>query len=324
MSTNIIHSLIVKIIRGITPQKNWSPCALTIGNFDGVHRGHQALLKELTSEAKSLGIPSCVMTFEPHPIEYFAPDKAPSRLLNLRDKAAALSALGIDYMILVHFNETFSKFSAKEFESQILHKQLLVKSLFIGDDFQYGSQRLGNFSSLVKAGHELGYKVQNIHTVSEGDLRISSSAIRQAIAAGDMEFASQLLGRPYTISGHVIHGEKLGRNLGFPTLNISVANRFHKRQPAASGIFIARVHGLGDKPYQAVASLGKRPTVDDSGRYLLEAHVFDFDEYVYGKLIQVELIKKIRDEEKYADLHALEAAIGSDAKVAKEFFTKPL
>ena len=310
----------MKVIRGIPPVANWTPCALTIGNFDGVHRGHQALLKKLVQTAKAQNLQSCVMTFEPHPIEYFAPEKAPTRILSLRDKLKALASVGIDQVLVVHFNQHFANLSPDEFVKTILVQGLQVKSILIGDDFHYGAKRAGNFSSLQAAGKENGFSVERMDTLLESNERISSSAIRKALEQGHLEQARQLLGRPYLLSGHVLHGQKLGRTLGFPTLNISLANKLHRRKPAAEGIFIAQVHGLSDNPLPAVASLGQRPTVDDSGRYLLEVHIFNFNQSVYGKLVQIELIEKIRDEEKYNDLEALQNAIWQDALAAKNYF----
>ena len=310
----------MKVIRGIPPVANWTPCALTIGNFDGVHRGHQALLKKLVATAKAQNLQSCVMTFEPHPIEYFAPEKAPYRILSLRDKLEALAKVGIDQVLVVHFNQHFANLSPEEFVKTILVQGLQVKSILIGDDFHYGAKRAGNFSTLQEAGKVEGFSVERMDTLMESNERISSSAIRTALEQGHLEKARQLLGRPYMLSGHVLHGQKLGRSLGFPTLNISLANKLHRRKPAAQGIFIAQVHGLSDNPLPAVASLGQRPTVDDSGRYLLEVHIFNFNQSVYGKLVQIELIEKIRDEEKYNDLEALQNAIWQDALAAKNYF----
>jgi len=260
------------------------------------------------------------MTFEPHPIEYFAPEKAPARILNLRDKLEALAEVGIDQVLVIHFNQLFANLSPDDFVKKILVDSLKVQSILIGDDFHYGSKRAGNFSNLVEAGLKYGFSVENMATFEENQVRISSSAIRSALSQGDLRLARQLLGRPYMLSGHVLHGQKLGRTLGFPTLNVSLANKLQLRKPAAEGIFIAQVHGLSDNPLPAVASLGQRPTVDDSGRYLLEVHVFNFNQSVYGKLVRIELIEKIRDEEKYNDLETLQNAINQDAALAKNYF----
>ncbi len=312
----------MNVFRGPTQFSAGPACALTIGNFDGVHRGHHALLKELKKGATEKGLVSCVMTFEPHPKEFFAPEQAPPRILNLRDKLSAFADIGIDRIVVEHFNSAFAKLTPEEFVSEILVKRLNAKSILIGDDFCYGAKRAGNFTSLKAAGEKLGFEVSSIHTVVESGERISSSALRTALANGDMTQASKLLGRHYAISGHVIHGQQLGRTLGFPTLNLAVANHLHHRKPATSGIFTAQVIGLADKPLPAVASLGVRPTVEDEGRVLLETHIFDYQKDVYGKIITVELLEKIRDEAKYDSLEKLTQAIATDAKHARNYFQK--
>jgi riboflavin kinase/FMN adenylyltransferase len=235
---------------------------------------------------------------------------------------AAFAQIGIDRVVVEHFNAAFARLSPDEFVSQILVKQLNAKWILIGDDFCYGAKRAGNFASLKAAGEQYGFAVSSIDTVVDDGERISSSALRTALADGDMTQASKLLGRPYGISGHVIHGQKLGRTLGFPTLNLAVANHLHHRKPATSGIFTAQVLGLSDQPLPAVASLGVRPTVEDAGRVLLETHIFDFHQDVYGKIITVELLEKIRDEAKYTDLDALTKAIAADAAHARNYFQK--
>ncbi|MFZ4063197.1 MAG: bifunctional riboflavin kinase/FAD synthetase [Polynucleobacter sp.] len=312
----------MNVFRGPTQFSAGPACALSIGNFDGVHRGHRALLKQLREGALEKGLVSCVMTFEPHPKEFFSPEQAPPRILNLRDKLAAFAQMGIDRVVVEHFNSAFARLTPEQFVLEILVKQLNTKWILIGDDFCYGAKRAGNFASLKVAGEKYGFEVSSIHTVLEDGERISSSALREALAAGDMEQASKLLGRPYGISGHVIHGQKLGRTLGFPTLNLAVANHLHHRKPATTGIFTAQVIGLGNKPLPAVASLGVRPTVEDEGRVLLETHIFDYDKDVYGKIITVELLEKIRDEAKYPDLDTLTQAIAADATHARNYFQK--
>jgi riboflavin kinase/FMN adenylyltransferase len=312
----------VNVFRGPTPFSAGPACALSIGNFDGVHRGHRALLKQLVEGAKERDLVSCVMTFEPHPKEFFAPEQAPPRIMNLRDKLAAFSKIGIDRVVVEHFNSAFARLSPEEFVSEIIVKRLNAKWILIGDDFCYGAKRAGNFASLKAAGQQYGFEVSSIQTILEDGERISSSALRAALANGDMLQAEKLLGRPYGISGHVIHGQKLGRTLGFPTLNLAVANHLHHRKPATTGIFTAQVIGLSEKPLPAVASLGVRPTVEDQGRVLLETHIFDYQQDVYGKIITVELLEKIRDEAKYDDLDTLTNAIAADAAHARNYFQK--
>jgi riboflavin kinase/FMN adenylyltransferase len=260
------------------------------------------------------------MTFEPHPREFFAHkagdlSKAPPRIANLRDKLQSLSDNGIDRVIVEHFSAPFAALTPQEFTEKVLVEGLHVKWLMVGDDFCYGARRAGNVQMLLEAGKHYGFHVETLPTVMNGSIRISSSAVRAALAEGDFRHAQALLGHPYAISGHVIHGQKLGRTLGFPTLNLRVPHR-----PALSGIFIVQVHGLAAQPLPAVASLGVRPTVDDSGRVLLEVHVFDFAENCYGKQVRVEFLHKIRDEEKYVDLPTLTAAIDRDAAIARDFF----
>jgi riboflavin kinase / FMN adenylyltransferase len=230
--------------------------------------------------------------------------------------------MGIDRVVVEHFNSAFAKLSPEEFVSEIIVKRLNTKWILIGDDFCYGAKRTGNFSSLKAAGERYGFEVSSINTILENGERISSSLLRSALANGDLSQAEKLLGRPYGISGHVIHGQQLGRQLGFPTLNLAVANHLHHRKPATTGIFTAQVNGLSDKPLPAVASLGVRPTVEDEGRVLLETHIFDYNQDAYGKIITVELLEKIRDEEKYPDLETLTSAIASDAKHARNYFLK--
>jgi riboflavin kinase / FMN adenylyltransferase len=310
----------MKVFRGLPNAAARAPCALTIGNFDGVHRGHQALLARVRAAADRLGLESAVMTFEPHPREFFARrmgdlSKAPPRIANLRDKLQALDNNGVDRVIVEHFSEHFAAQSPQTFVEQVLVEGLHVKWLMVGDDFCYGAKRAGNVAMLAEAGRQYGFEVEVLPTVRNGDTRISSSAVRAALAAGDFPQAQALLGHPYAISGHVIHGAKLGRDIGFPTLNLRVPHR-----PALGGIFIVQVHGLGGKPLPAVASLGVRPTVEDAGRVLLEVHVFDFAQHCYGKLVRIEFLKKIRDEEKFIDLPTLVKAIERDADQARAFF----
>jgi riboflavin kinase / FMN adenylyltransferase len=311
----------MKVFRGLPNAASRAPCALTIGNFDGVHRGHQALLARVREAASRLGVEAAVMTFEPHPREFFAHlagdlSKAPTRIANLRDKLQSLENNGVDRVIVEHFNAHFAAMPPQDFIEKVLVQGLHVKWLMVGEDFCFGAKRAGNVATLIEAGKRLGFEVHALPTVMNDGVRISSSAVRAALAQGDFEHAKQLLGHPYAISGHVVHGKKLGRTIGFPTLNLRVA---HKR-PALSGIFVVQVHGLADRPLPGVASLGVRPTVEDAGRVLLETYVFDYAEECYGKVVRVEFMKKLRDEEKFVDLPTLTAAIERDADDARAFF----
>ena len=311
----------MKVFRGLPNAESRAPCALTIGNFDGVHCGHQALLARVCEAASELGVEAAVMTFEPHPREFFAQlagdlSKAPTRIANLRDKLQSLANTGIDRVIVEHFNAHFAALSPQDFIEKILVQGLHVKWLMVGEDFCFGAKRAGNLATLIEAGKRYGFHVEALPAVLNDGKRISSSTVRKALAQGDFNHTKQLLGHPYAISGHVIHGKKLGRTIGFPTLNLRVA---HKR-PALSGVFVVQVHGLADRPLPGVASLGVRPTVDDSGQVLLETYIFDYGQQCYGKVIQVEFLKKLRDEEKYIDLPTLIDAIARDVDDARAYF----
>nr|WP_315484001.1 bifunctional riboflavin kinase/FAD synthetase [uncultured Undibacterium sp.] len=313
----------MKVFRGLPNAASRAPCALAIGNFDGVHLGHQALLSDLRAAATRLNIEAAVMSFEPHPRAFFAQmlgdlSKAPTRIANLRDNLSALDQAGIDRVIVEHFNAHFAALSPEEFIQKILVDGLHVKLVMVGDDFRFGAKRAGDIHTLKEAGERFGFVVQTMNTVERHGERISSSAVRAALAAGNFEEAQHLLGRPYRISGHVVHGQKLGRTLGFPTLNLRIAH--HK--PAVMGIFVVQVHGLSEAPLPAVASMGVRPTVDDSGRVLLETHILDQHVDAYGKVIHVEFLQKLRDEEKYVDLPTLTAAINRDADLARSYFKR--
>ncbi|MFZ6673726.1 bifunctional riboflavin kinase/FAD synthetase [Undibacterium sp. Xuan67W] len=311
----------MKVFRGLPNAASRAPCALAIGNFDGVHLGHQVLLSHLRAAATRLKVDAAVMTFEPHPRAFFAQlsgdlSKAPTRIANLRDNMASLDDAGIDRVIVEHFNAHFASLSPQDFIEKILVQGLHVKWLMVGEDFRYGAKRAGDIDMLIEAGKLHGFEVVTLPAVQHKGERISSSAVRSALAAGKFEESTHLLGRPYRISGHVVHGQKLGRTIGFPTLNVRIAHH----RPALQGIFIVQVHGLSEQALPAVASLGVRPTVDDSGRVLLETHVFDYSGNAYGKLVQVEFLQKLRDEEKYIDLPTLTEAIERDAEQARAYF----
>jgi len=301
-------------------------CALTIGNFDGVHRGHQAMLALLKNEAKHRSLPAAVLSFEPHPRDHFArkagrPEAAPARISTLRDKLAELERCGIDNVVLARFDERFAALSPQAFIDDVLRTTLDARYVLVGDDFEFGARRAGNYAMLDAAGAASGFDVARMLSYEVHGLRVSSSAVRAALAAGDMARAAALLGRPYAISGHVIHGRKLGRELGFRTLNL----RFAHQRPAAMGIFVVRVHGLGDQPIAGVASLGVRPSVEDAGRVLLEVHALDWPatlgaESGYGRCLRVELLHKLHDELKYGSMAELEAGIARDTDAARQWW----
>lgn len=304
------------VLRVISAQAR-TPVALTIGNFDGIHRGHQAMLKRLSSAARSLGIASCVMTFEPHPREFFAPDQAPTRLTSLREKLELLACLGVDRVQVVRFSYDFARVSAEDFISRILHRSLAVRWLLVGDDFRFGARRAGDFRMLQEAAPKYGFEVEAMPSVSVDGMRVSSTAIREALAAGNLALASRLLGRPYSISGRVIAGNKLGKKLGFPTANIQMK---HNRPPL-TGIFAVQVEGLPAGPLPGVASLGVRPTILEGGKPTLEVHLFDFDQDIYRRHLRVVFLHKLRDEEKYPDLGTLARRIAQDVEEAKEYLS---
>jgi len=298
-----------------------APCALTIGNFDGVHRGHRALLRQVVDAAAARGLLAAVMTFEPHPREFFARQRGapPARVANLRDKVAALADAGVDRVFVQHFAPALANLPAERFIDDVLVAGCAMRWLVVGDDFRFGAHRAGDLALLRERATTGRYEVTAMDSVLEGGERVSSSAVRAALAEGDLDRAARLLGRPYAISGHVLHGARLGRTLGFPTLNLRVG---HTR-PAATGIFAVQVHGLGSVPWPGVASLGRRPTVEEAGRWTLETHLFGFDREVYGTLISVEFVRKLRDEAKYDSLDALREAIAGDVAAARAVLARP-
>lgn len=301
------------IFRGVPRPAHRLPCALTVGNFDGVHRGHQALLARVTAAARRRGVTSAVMTFEPHPREFFTPDAAPMRISNLRDKLGAIEAAGIERVFIQHFNRRFALLSATDFVERILLEGCDVRWLLVGDDFRFGARRAGDNALLQQYSAQGRFELEQMPTYDDGGERISSTSVRAALAAGDLKRAERLLGRPYAISGRVQHGRKLGRSMGFPTLNLRIPHA----HPAVHGIFAVRVNGLAPLPQPGVASIGLRPTVDQQGRWLLEVHLFDFAADVYGSLVHVEFVQKLREEHKYDSLDALAAAIRRDAEHAR-------
>ena len=296
-----------------------TPHAVTIGNFDGLHLGHQAMLARLQDVARTRGLPSCVLSFEPHPREFFAPEQAPARLSSLREKAECLQRMGIDRLHVFRFDRAFSALTAEAFIEQVLGRTLQARYVLVGDDFRYGAKRAGDFALLKKAGETLGFDAEFLPTVEVAGERASSTAVRQALAAGELEHAARLLGRPYSISGRVVHGDKLGRDIGFPTANIQLK---HNRPPLM-GIFAVELYGLNGAPLPGVASLGKRPTVKGADAIpVLEVHLFDFNADIYGRRVRVDFLHKLRDEEKYPDLDSLVAQIRRDVDNAKHFLAK--
>lgn len=316
----------MQVFRGFHHAALAPACALTIGNFDGVHRGHQAMIALLRSEAQHRRLPSTVLTFEPHPRDYFAhrmgkPELAPARISTLRDKLLELERCGVDQVVVLPFDERLATLSADGFIEQVLVNGLHAQYVLVGDDFRFGARRTGDYTVLDAAGNDRGFDVARMNSYEVHGVRVSSSVVRDALAAGDMLLAARMLGRPYTVSGHVVHGQKLGRSLDCRTLNV----RFRHDKPACKGIFAVRTHGLAPEPLEGVASLGVRPTVDEAGRVLLEVHCFDWPSALgveggYGKIVRVEMLHKLRDEARFDGLGALQAAIHKDIADAKAFF----
>ena len=306
------------LIRRSIPTAADIPVALTIGNFDGVHLGHQAMLERLTKAARSLGMPSCVMTFEPHPREFFAPDQAPTRLTSLREKLELLALAGVERVQICRFNFDFARTTAEDFIARVLQRGLAARWILVGDDFRFGARRAGDLAMLKAAQTRCGFEVQALSSVTIDGVRVSSTAVRAALAAGDVRGAQRLLGRSYSISGRVVAGDGFGRKLGCPTANVLMK---HNRPPVA-GIFAVEVDGIGGHLRPGVASLGVRPTVRHDGRPVLEVHLLDFERDIYGAHIRVDFLGKFRDEEKYADVETLKRQIAIDVENARKFFQR--
>jgi riboflavin kinase / FMN adenylyltransferase len=289
------------------------PVALTIGNFDGVHRGHQAMLARLIEAAEDLRLPPAVLTFDPHPREFFSPAKPPPRLSTLRSKLALFAAYGVATTFVARFDARLASRTADEFVRDILERQLATRWLLVGDDFRFGRGRAGDLAFLRRAART--FSVEAMRTVEIDGQRASSTAVRDALAAGDLPLAASLLGRNYAITGHVAHGDKLGRSLGFPTVNLPL-----RHPPALTGIFAVRAHGVPGGARNGVASVGVRPTIATGGKPIAEAYLFDFDETIYGRRITIEFLHKLRDEARFPDVATLMRQMQRDAVEAREFF----
>ena len=306
----------MQLIRGLSKVSQClSSCVLTIGNFDGVHLGHQAILRHLRQKADELNLPMAVMLFEPQPREFFLGDKAPARLMRLRDKLYYLKQAGVDVVIIAKFDRTFANLPAQQFIEDWLVRKLNVKFLSIGDDFKFGVKRQGNFALLQQAGEQLGFTVEDSRSFCLDALRISSTAIREALAKDDLTLAEKLLGRPYRILGRVIHGNQLGRTIGFPTANI----RLHRQVNPVKGVYAVKVQLKSGAFFNGVANIGTRPTINGVNQ-LLEAHLFDFQGDLYGQWLDVELCHKIRNEMKFPSFDDLKAQIAQDVETAKNVF----
>ena len=306
----------MKLIRGLyNLTRPLAASAVTIGNFDGVHRGHQLVISQLQQVAASASLPTVVIIFEPQPIEFFAPGKAPKRLSRFREKIAYLKAQQIDYLLCLHFDQKLAAQSAEEFVRKILVDSLNTRHLVIGDDFHFGRNRQGNFQFLKDNCERFGFMVDETKTLMIDGERVSSTRIRESINRGDFEKATELLGRPYSLSGKVAHGQKLGRKLGYPTINIKMGDK----TLIVKGIFAVNVKGIDNRVLQGVASIGTRPTVNGVDT-ILEVYILGFDQDLYGYSVEVEFLHKIRDEEKFDSLEELSTWIGRDTEKAIAFF----
>ncbi|AEP29192.1 bifunctional riboflavin kinase/FAD synthetase [Brumicola nitratireducens] len=305
----------LQLIRGLhNLRQQHQKCVLTIGKFDGVHLGHQAVIVNLVEKAKALGLASTVMIFEPQPEEVFAPDHAPARLSRFRDKYEQFKALGIDRLVCVRFNPAFAGMSPESFIQDLLVEKLGVKFLVVGDDFRFGFQRRGNFEMLQEAGLHLGFNVVSTQSFKLANCRISSTEIREALANSDFELAKEMLGRDFTIAGRVNHGDKKGRTIGFPTANVLLK----RCKSPVSGVFAVEVI-IRKQRYKGVANIGNRPTVSGT-RSQLEVHLFDFKQDLYGTFIEVAIKQKLRDEKKFDNFEELHQQIKRDAQAARDIF----
>lgn len=307
----------VELIRGLhNLRREHRGCIATIGNFDGVHLGHKAVLDQLAERAADYGLPGLVIIFEPQPNEFFRPETAPARLTRLREKLRALDLDGVDRVLCLRFDARFAAVSAEDFVERILVGSLGVRYLAVGDDFRFGKGRRGDFDFLTAQGARYGFQVARRHTFSIDGRRVSSTRVREALARGDLEAARALLGYDFNMFGRVAHGDKRGRLIGYPTANIYV----HRLRVPLSGVFAVQVDGVGRKPLPGVANIGVRPTVDGTGRPLLEAHLFDFQGDIYGRHVRVDFLHKLRDEKRFGSLEELKQQIRIDEDNAREHF----
>ena len=305
----------MQVVRGVPDQAS-GPVALTIGNFDGVHLGHQAMLARVREAAQRLRVPACVMTFEPQPQEFFAPDRAPARLTNLREKLQLLRAYGVDRCYVCRFGYEMAQQDAAMFIGDVLLRGVGVKWLLVGDDFRFGARRGGDFNLLAARAPLHGFTVESMPSYAVDGVRASSTAVRGALAAGDLTLAARLLGRAYAIEGRVVRGAARGASMGFPTANVSL----RRLRAALSGIFVVEVEGIEASPLRGVASLGLNPTVTDGGGYTLEVFVLDFHGQLYGRRMRVVFLQKLRDEEKFAGVDALIEQMHRDVAAALHYF----
>ena len=307
----------MQLIRGINNIRlEDHGCVLTIGNFDGVHLGHQAVLNQLAMKGDVLSLPAVVITFEPQANEFFSPDNAPARLSRFREKVETLRSYSIQQLCVLRFNKNLAQMTADDFIQKLIIDGLNIKYLVVGDDFKFGKDRRGDFSKLQQAGEKHGFQVVNMHTFSVDQMRVSSTRIRQALKIGDLMLAEKLLGCPYRMSGRVAHGDKRGRTMGFPTANIHL----HRRKVPINGVYAVQLFGVEGEPILGVANVGVRPTIRED-KALLEVHLFDFNRDIYGEHVQVHFLQKIRDEQKFANLDELIEQIRLDCLQVRKYFS---
>lgn len=306
----------MELIRGIhNIRSRHHGCVASIGNFDGVHLGHQHVLTQLADKAKEFACSSTVITFEPQPLEYFAPQSAPARLMRLREKVLGLSRHAVQRILCLRFNSKLANMPYQEFIERVLVKGLGVRYLVVGDDFRFGKDRQGSFQHLVEAGKQHNFKVVSMDTLNVAEERVSSTRIRSALESGRFNDAEKMLGHHYKMAGRVVHGEKLGRELGFPTANINI----HRKVTPLHGIYVVTVAGLKNGTVQGVASIGTRPAVNGE-KVILEVFLFDFNESIYGEQLEVSFLKKLRDELPFDSLDLLKQQIAVDVEQAKMYF----
>ncbi len=307
----------MRLIRGLAHLEPFqNGCVLTIGNFDGLHLGHKAVIEKLAEQGRKRGLPVVVLLFEPQPLEYFLGENAPSRLTRLREKVIQFATLPVDQLLVLGFNRHLANYRAEDFIKDILIDKLNVKHLVIGDDFHFGKARRGNFAMLKEAGAIYGFQVDDTHSYELNEMRISSTLIRDALGEGDLALAARMLGRDYSVCGRVAHGDKRGRTLGYPTANIEM---FRKNTPIV-GVYAVTMTGIDGREYAGVANVGTRPTVDGSSKVILETHLFDFNREIYGAYVEVHFKRKLRDEMRFQSLQQLKQQIAYDVSRARKIF----
>lgn len=311
----------MRIIRGLSDLKSFdSGCVATIGNFDGVHLGHVAVIQNLEKQGRRLGLPVVVILFEPQPLEYFQPQQVPARLSSLREKVLRLSQWPVDRVFLIRFNQAFATVEPEAFIKDYLIDGLQIQYLVIGDDFRFGKQRRGDFEMLKSAGQQAGFSVKDTRSFLVGEQRVSSTQIRLALQQGDLMQAQQLLGRPYSVCGRIAHGDKRGRSIGFPTANI----RMMRKNTPVHGVFAVTMTGINDTAMPGVANVGVRPTAGGDSVVWLETHLFDFSDDIYGRMVEVHFHQKIRDERRFDSFDELVLQIPLDINCARNILNLPI